>query len=254
MSLEEIRRTQDKFCEDRLLSHTHTPRNLVFAMVSDVGELCDMFQWRPDAPIGLATWSDRERKNVGARIADVVLAATRLAQQCGVDLSDAVAARQDAKARECPAARPTPSPIHVIAPLTPVAKTPPNPNNPNAADTFWVLMQMVQDVNTPRGETLTEQQFAQLNLRFVIMVKGHEVELTRGGRGVRVTLANKDLFVTMASDRYAAEHSRRETIELDVPNDKFDPSKVSAKFSPTHFEKGIFSPHLDAKKVYDTPR
>ena len=71
----------------------HSPRNLVLAMVGEVGELAEMFQWKPDGscPPGLAGWKDEKLVHLGEEMADVLLYLVRLADRCGIDLPMAAA-------------------------------------------------------------------------------------------------------------------------------------------------------------------
>ena len=65
-----------------------TPRNLVLAMVGEVGELAEIFQWKPDGscPPGLGCWKDEKLVHLGEEMADVLLYLLRLADRCGIDL------------------------------------------------------------------------------------------------------------------------------------------------------------------------
>lgn len=60
VSLEDLRVRQAQFASERTWDQHHTPRNLALAMVGEVGELCECFQWRPDAStaVGLPGWSE----------------------------------------------------------------------------------------------------------------------------------------------------------------------------------------------------
>jgi len=254
------------FCEISGAAQAHeNPRDLALSLVSEVGELCEMFPWGKDTSQGLVSWSERERRNLEGKVADIVLVLTRLSQQSGVDLAEAVRHRQDALERTLPSTHP-PQHVHPVPP--PEAPAPPSPLKLRRTNdeiegclprpmeyTFWDFLRLVQDVNSSRGEKMTEQQFAALNLRFVIMHKGKEHELTQGGKFQPVSLGNKDLFVSLAYDKKTAllaEQGDPDTREIavDVPNELFDPTKVMAKFSPMHFASpGLFSPHLEARKV-----
>ena len=44
VSLEDLRREQATFAKEREWDQFHTPRNLAFALVGEVGELCECFQ------------------------------------------------------------------------------------------------------------------------------------------------------------------------------------------------------------------
>ena len=45
MNIKEIQNKLEKFAEDRDWNQFHSPKNLVMALTSEVGELNDLFQW-----------------------------------------------------------------------------------------------------------------------------------------------------------------------------------------------------------------
>jgi dCTP diphosphatase len=86
--LEQLRASLARFADERDWDQFHTPRNLALAMVGEVGELAEIFQWKSDAscPPGLAGWKDSQLVHLGEEMADVLLYLVRLADRCGVDL------------------------------------------------------------------------------------------------------------------------------------------------------------------------
>lgn len=90
LSLEEIRGIQAKFAAERDWNKYHTPRNLLLALVGEVGELSEIFQWRGEVEPGLTDWSDREKEHLGEELSDVLVYLIRLADRCHVDLPSAV--------------------------------------------------------------------------------------------------------------------------------------------------------------------
>lgn len=62
-------------------------------MVGEVGELAEIFQWKPDGscPPGLSGWKDDKLVHLGEEMADVLLYLLRLADRCGIDLPMAAA-------------------------------------------------------------------------------------------------------------------------------------------------------------------
>ncbi|GIY37001.1 dCTP pyrophosphatase 1 [Caerostris extrusa] len=52
-TLEDIRQIQSKFVKDRNWDQYHQPRNLLLALVGEVGELAELFQWRGEVQEGL---------------------------------------------------------------------------------------------------------------------------------------------------------------------------------------------------------
>lgn len=87
-SLEALRQEQRAFVDERDWSQFHTPRSLSLALVSEVGELCELFQWRGDvgSPPGLPEWTPQERTALSEELADVLSYVIRLADVTEIDL------------------------------------------------------------------------------------------------------------------------------------------------------------------------
>ncbi|KAK9794658.1 hypothetical protein WJX73_000708 [Symbiochloris irregularis] len=96
-----------KFSKERDWDQFHSPRNLVLALVGEVGELAEVFQWKGDAAAGkgLPGFSSRERHAVNEELADVLLYLIRLSDICGCDLASAALAKLDQNARKYPASQ-----------------------------------------------------------------------------------------------------------------------------------------------------
>ena len=105
VSLQSLRERQAAFAQERTWDQHHTPRNLALAMVGEVGELCECFQWRPDAAtaVGLPGWSDADKEHLGEEMSDVLLYLVRLADKCDVDLAEAVLKKIEKNATKYPA-------------------------------------------------------------------------------------------------------------------------------------------------------
>ena len=91
VTLEGLRREQSDFVSERDWAQFHTPRSLSLALVGEVGELCELFQWRGDegAPPGLPEWTDSEKTALADELADVLSYVIRLADVSDVDLTAA---------------------------------------------------------------------------------------------------------------------------------------------------------------------
>lgn len=89
-NLEEIRALVEKFCLDRNWSQFHTPRNLLLALVGEVGELSELFQWKGEVQSGCPDWTFDEKVHLSEEIADVLIYLVRLANVCSIDLPSAV--------------------------------------------------------------------------------------------------------------------------------------------------------------------
>ena len=85
-NLEDLRRAAERFAQERDWEQFHSVRNLLLALVSEVGELAEVVRWSGDEahPItadNAAAWRDE--------IADVFILLVRLADRSGVDLTSA---------------------------------------------------------------------------------------------------------------------------------------------------------------------
>ena len=104
-SLEQLRAQQQHFSNERQWLRYHTPRNLLLALVGEVGELAELFQWREDAEPGLPAWTQPDREAVSEELSDVLLYLVRLSDRCGIDLSAAVQRKLLVNAGKYPAKR-----------------------------------------------------------------------------------------------------------------------------------------------------
>ncbi|KAK3507191.1 hypothetical protein QTP70_009653 [Hemibagrus guttatus] len=89
-SLEDIRRMQAEFTDERDWNQFHQPRNLLLALVGEVGEVSELFQWRGEVAEGLPGWTEAERENLAQELSDVLIYLVELAEKCRVDLPQAV--------------------------------------------------------------------------------------------------------------------------------------------------------------------
>ncbi|CAG2109974.1 unnamed protein product, partial [Medioppia subpectinata] len=89
-TLEEMHKMHTKFVADRDWDQFHSPRNVLLALVGEVGELAELFQWRGECPVGLQDWTPTERHALEDELSDCLIYLLRLADRCRVDLPVAV--------------------------------------------------------------------------------------------------------------------------------------------------------------------
>jgi NTP pyrophosphatase (non-canonical NTP hydrolase) len=89
-----------EFATERLWNRFHTPRNLVLALIGELGELAEIFQWKGDSTSNATTTapngtmggnsklSPLELEQVSQEIADVAIYLMRLATICRVKIGD----------------------------------------------------------------------------------------------------------------------------------------------------------------------
>ncbi|KAJ4459333.1 putative XTP3-transactivated protein [Paratrimastix pyriformis] len=109
LSLRQLRDRVQKFVTDRDWKQFHCPRNFLLALTAEVGELCEIFQWKPDTisglpgQPGLPGFTPAEKQHVGEEIADVLIYLAQLANCCDIDLPAAVRDKMEKNERKYPA-------------------------------------------------------------------------------------------------------------------------------------------------------
>ncbi|KAM8962421.1 dCTP pyrophosphatase 1 [Pelodytes ibericus] len=104
-TMEDIRHLQHRFTQDRNWSQFHQPRNLLLALVGEVGELAELFQWQGEVAEGLPGWSASQRDDLSHELSDVLIYLLELAEKCRVDLPQAVLRKMELNAKKYPASR-----------------------------------------------------------------------------------------------------------------------------------------------------
>jgi dCTP diphosphatase len=102
-TLESLRGQLASFAADRDWDQYHTPRNLALALVGEVGELCEIFQWQGEVARGCSNFSEEKRTHLGEELADVLLYLVRLADTCAIDLPAAAQRKLQKNGEKYPA-------------------------------------------------------------------------------------------------------------------------------------------------------
>ncbi|RWR87180.1 dCTP pyrophosphatase 1-like protein [Cinnamomum micranthum f. kanehirae] len=102
VTLEDLKQKMAEFAKERNWDQFHSPRNLLLALVGEVGELSEIFQWKGEVPKGLPDWKDEEKEHLGEELSDVLLYLVRLSDICGVDLGKAALRKVELNAIKYP--------------------------------------------------------------------------------------------------------------------------------------------------------
>ena len=86
-SITELTTLVRTFADSRDWQQFHTARNLVLALVGEVGELAAEFQWIGDENVVTALQDPDKREAVGSELADIFIYLLRLADVTGIDLA-----------------------------------------------------------------------------------------------------------------------------------------------------------------------
>ncbi|KAK2360419.1 dCTP pyrophosphatase [Trifolium repens] len=103
VSIGKLKQMMADFAKERDWDQYHTPRNLLLAMVGEVGELSEIFQWKGEVQRGLPDWKEEEKIHLGEELSDVLLYLVRLSDICGVDLGKAALRKVELNAIKYPA-------------------------------------------------------------------------------------------------------------------------------------------------------
>src|SRR4051794_34545805 len=84
--LGELRARIRQFSADRDWDQFHTPRNLILALVGEVGELAAEIQWLSDEQLPESLEEPGLRESFSSEMADVLIYLIRRADVCDIDL------------------------------------------------------------------------------------------------------------------------------------------------------------------------
>jgi dCTP diphosphatase len=85
----ELRDQLRVFTDERDWAQFHDPKSLILALVGEVGELAELFQWLPADAAVTRVRDEPLRSRVGEELADVLVYLVRLADVLEIDLGDA---------------------------------------------------------------------------------------------------------------------------------------------------------------------
>lgn len=97
-----------RFTDEREWSRFHDPKSLILALVGEVGELSELFQWLPADSASEQAMEEPLHTRVEEEISDVLLYLVRLADVLDVDLAGAASRKIDSSsAKHLPGGSPT---------------------------------------------------------------------------------------------------------------------------------------------------
>lgn len=98
----ELRDAMRQFTAERDWSQYHDPKSLILALVGEVGELSELFQWLPAADASRLVSAEPLHTRAGEELADVLLYLVRLADVLDIDLREASMRKLSVNARKHP--------------------------------------------------------------------------------------------------------------------------------------------------------
>ena len=97
MNIKEIQNKLEKFAEDRDWNQFHSPKNLVMALTSEVGELNDLFQWLTEDQS-----NNVDKDEIRQEIADIFIYLLRLSDKLDINLEEAIKEKIEINANKYP--------------------------------------------------------------------------------------------------------------------------------------------------------
>jgi dCTP diphosphatase len=91
--LTELRDRMRAFTAERQWAGYHDPKSVILALVGEVGELAELFQWLPASSARELAGREPLRTRAGEEISDVLLYLVLLADVLGIDLAEAAQAK-----------------------------------------------------------------------------------------------------------------------------------------------------------------
>ena len=103
MDFSELAQKLRDFAQERDWEQFHSPKNLSMALSVEVAELVEYFQWLTEDQS--SSLEVDELAEVAAEIADIQIYLTRLADQLGVNIEEAVTKKLEVNASKYPVAK-----------------------------------------------------------------------------------------------------------------------------------------------------
>ncbi len=97
MNIKEIQDKLARFAEERDWNQFHSPKNLVMALTSEVGELNELFQWLTEEKS-----NNVDNDEVRQEIADIFIYLLRLSDKLDIDIEEAVKEKIEINAKKYP--------------------------------------------------------------------------------------------------------------------------------------------------------
>ena len=102
-AVEDLKADLRTFRDERDWSKFHDPKSLILALVGEVGELAELFQWIPSDEARREFSSDRRQERAAEEMADILIYLVHLADVLEIDLLAAARTKLSAAEDRFPA-------------------------------------------------------------------------------------------------------------------------------------------------------
>ncbi|MEE2937970.1 MAG: nucleotide pyrophosphohydrolase [Planctomycetota bacterium] len=90
------------FAKERDWEQFHDPKNLVMAMVSEMGELSEHFRWVRSEDAFAAAADPANVEEIAHELADILMFALEFANVCDIDITDAIISKLEINRQRYP--------------------------------------------------------------------------------------------------------------------------------------------------------
>ena len=90
VSLEEMQVRIREFNSARSWDQFHQPKELLLALVAEVGELADLYRWLSDEEVEAIRADEKKQERVASEVADVLAFLLMFAEKTGIDVLSAL--------------------------------------------------------------------------------------------------------------------------------------------------------------------
>jgi len=100
--VEELKQRVLAFAQERDWGQFHSPKNLSMALAAEAAELMENFLWTSPEDSRQRARDPQRREAIEQELADIVIYALQFANQTGIDVASAIAAKMEINARKYP--------------------------------------------------------------------------------------------------------------------------------------------------------
>ena len=94
-NFDEINALITQFSVDRDWDQFHTPKNLLIALVAEMGELSEVVLWKSDKDLENYLASSQGKEKISEEIADVAIYLIRLCQKLNINILEVIQSKMD---------------------------------------------------------------------------------------------------------------------------------------------------------------
>ena len=94
-NFDEIDALITQFSVDRDWDQFHTPKNLLIALIAEMGELSEVVLWKSDKDLENYLTSSEGKDKISEEVADVAIYLIRLCQKLNIDLFEIIQSKMD---------------------------------------------------------------------------------------------------------------------------------------------------------------